>query len=566
MRIRHVIASCALLATLACGESGDVEGSTDAADTTSGATSSGSSSSAVTTVSTSSDPDATSGAPPTTTTSTDEDSSGGDASTGGDAPGVRYDGVQQKSAHNSYQRDESIFDQLVYHRVRSIELDIHVGKTFEPTEPGVWYVYHTDVTDDDTWCVRLGHCLDAVASFTTAIDAHEIVTLWVDLKDPWDDEHGPAELDAALESTFGDALVDGEQLLTLAGCADGPSVQAGLVDPACGWPTLGALRGRVLVVLTGGSGALRDYHDGEGRRALVAPALADPDDASDWPNTAIFNFAAADVDAAAAFVEAGFVARVWDCNDEASWTAARGAGAHHIATDKVSVHEDPWARTHDDEGWPFACKDVCEDPALPAEGAILGLQVDSGDVWASSDSAWFVHDDRSASPDGTWQAFVSTPNSHVEPFAKACLMARASLDPAAPYFAVCRPADQEPLRVQWRATQGGSSVATEHAISPDNTLDGPGAAFVRLRLGDAGTCITGEGSADGTTWIPIDDHCFDAPLVLQGITASSHDSGVVRLLVGNVTLDGAAPRSLGDFTAQVALGAASADAFDGVMP
>ena len=229
------------------------------------------------------------------------------------------------------------------------------------------------------------------------------------------------------------------------------------------------------------------------------------------------------------------------------------------------MHEDPWARTHEDAGWPFACKDTCEEPPTPAEGAILGFDVDSGDVWASSDSAWFVHDDRTASPDTTWEAFVSTPNSHVEPFAKACLMARASLDPAAPYFAVCRPADDEPLRVQWRDTQGGTSVATEHAISPDNTLDGPGAAFVRLRVDDDGTCAFGEGSADGTSWIAIDDHCFDAPLVLQGITASSHDAGVVRLLVGNVTIDGAALCTLGDFAEQVPLGDAAAVGFDGVV-
>lgn len=446
--------------------------------------------------------------------------------------------------------------------MRSIELDIHVGKTFEPTEPGVWYVYHTDVTDDETWCVRLGHCLGAVASFTNAIEAHEVVTLWIDLKDPWDDEHEPAQLDAALEAAFGDALVDGAQLLELAACSDAASVQAGLVD--CGWPTLDDLRGRVLVVLTGGSGALREYHDGDGRRALVAPAITSTDDAAQWPGTAIFNFSAADTAAAGAFVDAGYVARVWDCNDEASWNAARDAGVHHIATDKVTVHEDPWARTHDENGWPFTCKQPCDEPLAPAEGAIVGIEVDSGDVWDTADSAWFLHDDRSADPNGTWQAFVSTPNSHVEPFAKACLMARASLDAGAPYFAVCRPADEEPLRVQWRDTQGGTSVATEHPISPNGTLDGPGAAFVRLVID--GACATGEGSADGATWVEIATHCFDAPLALQGITASSHDAGVVRLLVGNVTLDRGAPRSLADFGAQAPLGAATAEAFDGVAP
>ncbi|MBL8946342.1 MAG: hypothetical protein JNK45_24465, partial [Myxococcales bacterium] len=189
-----------------------------------------------------------------------ESSGSVDGGTTGPEPiALRYDEVRQKSAHNSYQRDEAPFDQLVYHRIRSIELDIHVGKTFEPTEDGVWYVYHTDVVDDATWCVRLGHCLDAVGAFTDAAAAHEVLTLWVDLKDDWDAGHGPDELDDALQAAFGDALITGPQLLAQAGCPDAPSVQAGLLDPACGWPTLEALRGRVLVALTGAAPVLRVY-------------------------------------------------------------------------------------------------------------------------------------------------------------------------------------------------------------------------------------------------------------------------------------------------------------------
>lgn len=504
----------------------------------------------------------------------DPASSTADESTGAGPVGVRYDGVQQKSAHNSYQRDEAIFDQLVYHRIRSLELDIHVGKTFEPTEPGVWYVYHTDVTDDDTWCVRLGHCLEAIGGFTHEVSQHEVVTLWIDLKDGWDDEHGPVELDAALVATFGDALIDGPGLLALAGCPGAASVQAGLTDPTCGWPTMEALRGRVLVVLTGGTGVLRTYHDEEplARRALVAPPLTTLDDVADWSNTAVFNFSADDVALAAQFVDAGYVARVWDCNDQDRWAAAFDAGAQHVATDKVSADADPWARTHDAQGWPFACKAACEMDVPAPEIPVIGMDVDSGDVWANADSAWFVHDDRSDAADGTWRAFVSTPNSHVEPFAKACLMARASLDPGAPYFAVCRPADNEPLRVQWREVPDGTSTAIENAITPDNTLDAAGAVFVRLRVDQDGTCVAGDGSADGQTWVEIGSRCFGEALALQGLTTSAHDSGEIRLLVGNVTLDlpgpgnEPGPRQLGDFGASVAIGVAQADVYDGPLP
>lgn len=554
----------AMLATASLACTATPPADTTSGDTTAATGPSGTSPDADSTATTTMLPTDGTGTTTSSSTTTDPDTTG---TTGEPPAAVRYDQVRQKSAHNSYQRDEALFDQLVYHRVRSIELDIHVGKTFEPTTDGVWYVYHTDVTDDETWCVRLGHCLDAVAAFTEAAVDHEVVTLWIDLKDPFDAGHGPAELDAALGAAFGEAIVSGPELLALSGCGDAASVQQGLTDPACGWPTLEALRGRVIVVLTGGAGVLREYHDDDptARRALVAPALVDPTDAPDWPHTAFVNFAAQDTAAVPAFVEAGFVARVWDCNDEPAWDDAVAAGAHHVATDMVSAHADPWARTHDDRGWPFSCIDACDMEDPPEEAPVVGLDVESGDVWGTADSAWFLHDDVAADPDGTWQAFVSTPNSHVEPFAKACLMARASLDPGAPYFAVCRPADDEPLRIQWRSSAGGDSSDVEHDITADNTLDPPGAAFVRLRVDQGGTCVAGDGSADGTDWVEIGGRCFAEPLPLQGVSASAHDAGPVRLLLGDLVRD-RVPHRVGDFAASAAIGGASADVYDGVLP
>jgi hypothetical protein len=154
-------------------------------------------------------------------------------------------------------------------------------------------------------------------------------------------------------------------------------------------------------------------------------------------------------------------------------------------------------------------------------------------------------------------------------------MARASLDPGAPYFAVCRPADDEPLRVQWRADPGGTSTAIEAAIAADNTLDGPGVVFVRLQAESGGTCLRGEGSSDGVAWVEIGARCFDEPLPLQGLSASAHGAGPVRLLFGGVTLDpgggpggGAArePRRVDDFADSTAIGTAAATLFDGPLP
>ncbi len=551
-----------VLASACAAESGttgaDTGGSSTAAETTA------TTSTTVGTTATGGGVDSTSGGDEGSSGSEVDDASSDDGTTGEPLVGPRYDQVQQKSAHNSYQRQEAILDQLVYHRVRSLELDIHVGKTFEPTVDGNWYVYHTDITDDETWCVQLDDCLDQIAAFDATLAEHELVTLWIDLKDPWSDGHGPAELDARLTAAFGASIVAPAELL--AACPDAADLQSALLDARCGWPELAALRGRVLVVLTGGSGNLRTYHDAPGDRlALVAPAIASTEEAATWPGTSVFNFAAADVELAGTVAELGHVVRVWGNDDEASWDAAIAVGAHHVATDKVSYHEDPWAITHDADGWPFRCLDACT-PIGPEPGAVIGVDVDSGDIWAQADAAWFLHDERADDPDGEWTALVSTANSHVEPFAKGCLVARASLAVDAAYFAVCRPADEEPLRVQWRAATGEISTAIEADIAAPSTVDPPAAAHVRLRVTGGGTCVAGDGRVGRADWVEIGTHCFAEPLALQGLAASSHDAGTLRLLFADVRRDAGPARTKLDFASSAPIGDATADVYDGVLP
>jgi hypothetical protein len=78
-----------------------------------------------------------------------------------------YNAVRQKSSHNSYQRMEALLDQLVYHRVRSVELDIHNGKSGWSNVAGNWFVYHS-ATDTGTTCHRLSDCLDELRAFHLA--------------------------------------------------------------------------------------------------------------------------------------------------------------------------------------------------------------------------------------------------------------------------------------------------------------------------------------------------------------------------------------------------------------
>lgn len=465
-------------------------------------------------------------------TGTTGDHSGSSTTDGPSPAGPTYDAVRQKSSHNSFQRSEALIDQLAYHRIRSLELDLHVGKTGSATVPGDWFVYHTDIIDDDTSCRMLSSCLDDVGALVPAVPEHEVVTLWLDLKDDWGADHAPAELDAMLFAHFGDSLWGPAELL--AACPGATDLADAATDPACGWPELSAMRGRFVVMLTGGdlddpSSPLSTYLD-QGTLAFVAPSISSPgalDSAS--PRVAVYNARADGIEAIAAASSAGFVTRAWNANDEGSWDPARDAGAHHLATDAVNLHRDPWTITHDDQGWPFTCMETC-DPVGPERGHVLGFEVDSGDIWDTADDMLFAQRDETASPGGTWSALVSTPNSWVEPFAKACLMARAGLDAEAPYLAVCRPADTQPLRVQWRSSAGGSSSDTEHDVAPAGTVEPSSAAWIRLEIDADGLCATGYGAWRPNDWIQIDRRCFEQPLTHQGLAASSHGAGPVRLL------------------------------------
>ncbi len=469
-----------------------------------------------------------------------------------DAP--RYSQVRQKSAHNAYQRHEAIIDQLVYHQVRSIELDIHVDQTFDDPGPGDWLVYHQDILDDETQCRLLSDCLEDLGAFADAWPEHEVVTLWIDVKDDWDGDHTPADLDAIVQAQLGSVLFSPDDLRDACPAADS------LADASvtCGWPSTTALRGRVIVALTGGDVASASTPLGryatEGTTAFVAPSIADATALDEpHPDVAIYNTNVADVDVAAMAAAAGFVVRAWGIEDAAQWAEAEAAGVHHLATDFVNAHQDPWAVTASGD-WPFACIDCTTDATEP--GDRISVEVDSGDIWNGADEMWFAHD--AAAADGSWEALVSSANSHVEPFAKGCLMARAGLESGAPYVAVCRPADEEPVRVQVREQAGGSTVAFEDDIVDADDREPPGVAWLRLEVSDDGRCATGYGAARRGDWVEIASACVSVPLTHQGLAASSHDAGNVRFVFADPTRDGT-DVSLGGLT-QAQLGGAVANA------
>jgi hypothetical protein len=512
--------------------------------------------------------------------------SGDDANSAeGEDPGpdVPYDKAIQKSVHNAYERSEPLIDQLVYHRVRSLELDIHTRQQGSTSPSGDWFVFHEDnPLSRATSCARLSDCLGQVAAFHDALPRHEVVTLFVDLKTAFENGRQPADLDKAFVEKLGrDRIVTPADVI--AACPTATTLREA-VTGACHFPTLRALRGKFIVAVTGGtscnaSSLVSSYggSDPSSRVAFIAPnADAGSCTVASYdarPNVVFFNMPLADRDRAREVKSRGLVARIYGggvvggLDVPEDFVSAKTAGAVHLATDKVSFEQDTWAASHLARGYPFTC-DGCRDD-LVEPGHIFGIRSTSGDLWSTADSGMFAleNDD----DDATWSALVSVPSSHVEPFAKACLVARAGTEANAANVAVCRTFDDNAPRAQVRATTSGMTTTANASSFDGITTESP--AFLRLAIKSTGggSDVTASASRDGKNWSTITTARLDVPLPFRGVSVSAHGSAEVKGLFAILTRERDSTRTQTPMSTatleQKAIGAgATGDAFDGVFP
>ncbi len=460
-------------------------------------------------------------------------------------PDVPYDRATQKSIHNAYERREPLIDQLLYHHVRSLELDVHVRREGAIAPARDWFVYHEDYPFmRDTLCARFSDCLGQVAAFHQALPRHEVITLFVDLKESFEAGHQPGDLDAALVHALG-----AENIVTpgdiMRACPGAESVRAAVTGD-CQFPTLSALRGKFLVVTTGGtacnSRSLVSRYAGEApshRIAFAGPNVDASCPVSTYdarPSIVFFNMPFEERHHARDVERRGLVARVYGggtvggLDSPSDFAAARKAGANHLATDMVSSEESGWASSHRALGFPFTCVG-CGD-ASRESGAVLGVRATSGDVEGTSDSAVLAYADDS--DDSSWSALVSVPSSHVEPFAKACIVARASEAPDAVNVAVCRLFDENAPRAQIRTSKGGSTTIVEASSIDGLTDETP--AFLRLgvRKIAASSEVTAWASRDGRSWARIARTTVVGALPVRGVSVSSHGPAAVKGLFANL--------------------------------
>jgi hypothetical protein len=284
-------------------------------------------------------------------------------------PGLRYNQVYQKSAHNTYALDEQLLDVLFCDRVRSIEFDLHVRHEQHAKIDGDWFVYH-NASELETNLDRFSSALDRIAAFHRAAPSHEVVTVWLDheIVEVGDPGHDAAAFDASLRARLGSALFSPSDLVAScradwhgAGAAPGdpPGTHAAIARGDCGWPLLETLRGRFIFVITSGAGG---YANQSAQRAAFTASR----DVLTNPNVFFGNFGGGrrfgdaewrrglETDAQ------HFVSRVYDIcrprcgvDSRKSWQRAVANRFHHVATNLVDVEAAPWTRTHNARGYPF---------------------------------------------------------------------------------------------------------------------------------------------------------------------------------------------------------------------
>lgn len=438
-----------------------------------------------------------------------------------------YNEVRQKSSHNCFQRREGVFDQVVYWRIRSLEVDLHRGKNERSPLQRDWWIYHTPF-DPDTTVEKLSDFLTICGGLHFATPDHEVITLFLDLKDEFGSSNHQSgdDLDDLLQTHLGESLYSPADLLAWANTPPGATPAAtlqGAIARRGGWPTLKELRGKFIVVLTGGG--LESYL---GQRTpndcvafLSAKVDADKDVPGKRPHVVYFNMDGAKVKVAAKVHQQGLVSRAYYIDERVRWESALANHCHHIATDKINAREDRWSHTARSTGHPFHALKANPTPG-PEAGEVCAVWAWSGDIWGKDDSFFFHYAHCESEPDNAYRFLISGSNSHTDDWLKGGVLARESLAGGAAYFGVFRIAQHQPLRVQYRLKAGGTTV--DEPLGTWAGVDDDTLVFVRLEISNGGRRATAWGSFGGNDdGIRIASVAFEQPLYYQGLGVSAHD-------------------------------------------
>lgn len=499
------------------------------------------------------------------------------------ATGLRYNDIQQKSIHNVYTMAESVIDQLVYYNIRNMEIDLRaqpVENIYGPRlQDNDWYMYHS--VHESRRCQKLSDFLRLIRAFHDAVPQHEVITLTMEFKGAdacvndkpvFDETAGenpalqtPAGLDARLRLQLGNALFTPADLL--ASCPGAKNLQEAVAK--CGWPTLKSLQGKVIINVLAYNeercyqylGRFKAYTEdalskqytpsnnvAEKRVAFAAPLDLWWKDFSEWDKKpwVVVHTEVSDLARAQAIRRSPkFGAHIMRSGD-GKCTNATGFQAQQqyfnlILTDYINFHPRPWSRTHNQYGYPFAPIGEVGNACWNGNHATsqlketmnrLEIEVASDDIDHGRDNFAFRYDSVQ-NQNVVWTSLISSAsNKDIHGWAKGCIMVRENLSESSPYYAIGIGGDNHEMFIQFRTPGCDGPCGTDHteaAPSLRNGCDPEDAHFVKLELtplAGGGVRVQGYGSFDGISWQAFRSVDFPRHLALQGLAASSNETGV----------------------------------------
>lgn len=284
----------------------------------------------------------------------------------------RYTDVYQKSSRHTQLRRERLPDQLLYHAIRSFELDLYHD------DMGVDFSLYDAEAQTVTTIWDLSEAVNLIQAFQRIHPRHEVVTVWINFQDSLDDDKHTIELFDSLISVL--PLYRPQDLVdscTEPVCDGEHSIRT--ANFATGWPRLAELRGRVIFIVAEGHQSYcgPEYYsmapNCNGRAAFIAKTADHTTDAlHPGRNIAAFNQPWDRGSVGPAIHEYDYTSRVYSAGPgiktATEWQQAKDWHYGHLATDRVNMHTNRRMTTHNQLGYPFQWMD--EDATYQKEVGI----------------------------------------------------------------------------------------------------------------------------------------------------------------------------------------------------
>lgn len=271
--------------------------------------------------------------------------------------GIRYNCARFKASHNSYDRDETIAQQLQWdgvHRAQSgcrgLEFDIWRHSDNSGGRSRSYFnVAHTGV-GNATGGRELADYLQMLRVWHAGQTNHDPIIVHIDIKSSEGSKTVfPAEIDAYLRTWFDEGLI-----LKPASLMDRPGESLLAACARKGWPTVGNLRGKFLFCLSGNEDWKRFYADTTGPGSLCFADFAVDDDktigqlSASLPSNRVVinvNVFSAHFDKWKTLVPAltarGYFVRAYVLDSDGLWSKGIQGRINALSTNKIRGHD--WA-------------------------------------------------------------------------------------------------------------------------------------------------------------------------------------------------------------------------------